>query len=73
MKVAEVQELLAELDPMGLTRIGASRDEYSPKAALIVGGAPCRDVFVAMFSKDLVKGIDFEELQRRVDALSERE
>jgi len=74
-RVREITVLLAELDPMGLIRIGAPRDEYSYEANCIasVEGAvtpnDLRRVFVNAFTQASVRGVNFEELAERVNAL----
>lgn len=74
-RVREITALLAELDPMGLIRIGAPRDEYSYEANCIasIEGAVTPDelrrIFVNAFTQALVHGVNFEELAERVNAL----
>lgn len=74
-RIKALTALLAELDPLGLIRIGAPRDEYSYEANCIasVEGAVTPDelrrVFVNAFSQASVRGVNFEELAERVNAL----
>ena len=68
-------EKLADLDPVGLIRIGAPRDEYSSEAKSILArrqepnlAGVCREVFEASFDGCCGEH-DWEEMARALEPL----
>lgn len=72
----KIEKALAELDPMGLCKIGAPQDEYSSEAEDIECNLLlhpktdleqlCRQVFELSFSEDLVKHISFAAMAEKL-------